>query len=44
MFGSRDDSRMDAGKYSVGPKNEYVAINDGIKSRIRMINLLKRAG
>ena len=44
MFGFRDNSRMDADQYSDGPKNEFVAINDGIKSRIRMINFLKTAG
>ncbi len=44
MFGSRDDSRMDADQYSVGPKSEFVGINDGIKSRIRMINLLTTVG
>jgi len=44
MFGPCDNLRMDADKYSVGPKNELVGVNDSIKSRIRMINLFKTAG
>ena len=42
MFDYRDDSGMDAEEYSVGPKHEFVGINDGIKSRIRMIKFLKQ--
>ena len=44
MLGSRDDSGMDADYYSGVPKDEFVGMNDGIKPRIEMTNLLKTAG